>query len=258
MDEVLNLSVRSQTKATALFSFHPLYYLYFMLAFYFVPYVIYRYIARRLGWETNPKTASRHWSDLFDGLTYGLILFMFGNYTKTFSWITVVAFYPSLFAYALIAELPFTRTSLPRIKSWPKGMWVVFLLAIAAILAFAAYHIYLASLLGRIFLICYVCSLGWPLVIIVSAFMIEKEINENWIRTKLRTLKQNHTLPEEEPVTPYHSRVAIHLHHWQIFYVLAFFTRFDHPVSQVGAGIVIACYMEGICAYGYDRLVNDG
>lgn len=57
--------------------------------------------------------------------------------------------------------------------------------------------------------------------------------------------------------------------------------RFTHPVSQVGAGIVIACYMQGICACkcgatkslysfffliysfisgkidGYDPLVND-
>lgn len=49
-------------------------------------------------------------------------------------------------------------------------------------------------------------------------------------------------------VTPYQSHVAIHLHHWQIFYVLAFFTRFNHPVSQIGAGLVLACYMEGICA----------
>jgi hypothetical protein len=27
--------------------------------------------------------------------------------------------------------------------------------------------------------------------------------------------------------------------------------RFDHPVSQVAAGIVLACYMEGICACKY-------
>ncbi|KAI8989955.1 hypothetical protein BDB01DRAFT_487794 [Pilobolus umbonatus] len=126
----------------------------------------------------------------------------------------------------------------------------------SAILAFAAYHIYLASELGGIFVTCYVCSLGFPLIIIVSAFLIEKEINTNWCRTKIMSWKGNKapTVADESVtvITPYQSRVSIHLHHWQIFYVLAFFTRFDHPVSQVGAGIVIACYMEGICACTMD------
>ncbi|KAI8641079.1 hypothetical protein BD408DRAFT_403691 [Parasitella parasitica] len=142
-------------KATALYSFDPYLFGLFLLAFYIIPYPIYRFIAHRFKWETNPKTMSRHWSDLFDGISYGLLLFIFGNYSNTLSWTTVAAFYPSLFSYALIAELPFTRTSLPDIKNWPKGMWFVFLSALT----------------------------------------------------------------------------------------------FDDPVSQVGAGIVLACYMEGICAY---------
>lgn len=57
----------------------------------------------------------------------------------------------------------------------------------------------------------------------------------------------------------------------------AYHDRFKHPVSQVAAGIVLACYMQGICACkfilcphfgflliyatihvdGYDPLVND-
>ncbi|KAG1465567.1 hypothetical protein G6F46_001647 [Rhizopus delemar] len=59
------------------------------------------------------------------------------------------------------------------------------------------------------------------------------------------------------PHNPYPNTISIHIHHWQIFYTLAFFTRFTYPVSQVGAGIVLACYMQGIFAYGYDCLVND-
>ncbi|KAI8078409.1 hypothetical protein BDF21DRAFT_399658 [Thamnidium elegans] len=188
-----------------------------MLTFYIIPYPIYRTIAHRYGWETNAKTMTRHWSDLFNGLTYGLILFVFGNYTHTFNWVTLVAFYPSLIAYALIAELPFTRTSLPNIKSWPKGMWVVFIIAVATKLA-------------------------------------------QWKRKKVGSDDEATSLLQPDNVavvSPYSRNVAIHLHHWQIFYVLAFFTRFDDVVSQVGAGIVLACYMEGICAYGYDSLVND-
>jgi hypothetical protein len=53
-----------------------------------------------------------------------------------------------------------------------------------------------------------------------------------------------------QPYTPYVWSAAIpgyfHPHHWQLFYTLAFFTRFDHWVSRVGGGITLACYMQGI------------
>ncbi|GAA5802908.1 hypothetical protein HPULCUR_008383 [Helicostylum pulchrum] len=251
-----------------LYSFDVCYFLLFMLVFYIIPYPIYRTIAHRYGWETNAKTMTRHWSDFFNGLSYGLILFIFGNYTNTLNWVTLAAFYPSLIAYALIAELPFTRTSLPRIRSWPKGMWVVFILAVAVILVFAGYHIYLGSLLPEPFLYFYVGALAIPAAILASSFALSKEVNSNWCRTKLAQWKRKKVGSDDDEATsllqpdvvvasPYSRNVSIHLHHWQIFYVLAFFTRFDDVVSQVGAGIVLACYMEGICAYGYDSLVND-
>ncbi|KAF7721746.1 hypothetical protein EC973_004163 [Apophysomyces ossiformis] len=272
---------------TALFAFNPLVYLYFMLSFLLVPYPIYWYVAHRLNWETNPKTFARHWSDIMLGFSYGTILFVFGNYTKAYSWITVIAFYPSLFGYGWIAELPFTKTSLPNIKNWPMGMWIVFLTAIAVILAFAAFHIYLAVKLASDYVAYYVCALLIPIALFVAAIALIKEVNENWIRTKLHRFRspkkpkdvehqggekanddgeqqQQNDQPAAEasgsqdgPSNPYTSKLSLHLHHWQIFYTLCFFTRFDHPVSQVAAGIVLACYMEGICAYGYDHLVND-
>ncbi|KAF9583108.1 hypothetical protein BGW38_010225 [Lunasporangiospora selenospora] len=52
------------------------------------------------------------------------------------------------------------------------------------------------------------------------------------------------------PYNPYVWTVTtagyFHPHHWQLFYILAFFTRFDHWVSRVGGGIVLGCYMQGI------------
>lgn len=65
----------------------------------------------------------------------------------------------------------------------------------------------------------------------------------------------NSTTPVEQevsiqPYQPYVWSAAIpgyfHPHHWQLFYTLAFFTRFDHWVSRVGAGITLGCYMQGI------------
>ncbi|OAD71238.1 hypothetical protein PHYBLDRAFT_170616 [Phycomyces blakesleeanus NRRL 1555(-)] len=240
---------------TSLFSFNPLVYLYFMLSFLLVPYPIYRLIAARYRWETNYKSMARHWSDLINGLSYGTLLFVFGNYSKAFSWVTVVAFYPALFGYALIAELSFTKTSLPNIKSWPFGMWAVFITAVVIILAFAAFHIYYATTLANPFVAYYVCSLLIPLFLFAVGLMMIKENNQNWVRTRLfkKSIKLN-TKPdiERDPaspesaeaqaqadaeaqqaaqaeqiqtLSPYRNRVGLHLHHWQIFYMLAFFTR---------------------------------
>ncbi|CEP19185.1 hypothetical protein [Parasitella parasitica] len=280
---------------TALFSFHPIVFVYFMLSFFIVPYPIYRYIASKYNWEVNQKTIARHWSDTMLGFSYGLIVFIFGNYSIAYGWITVVVFYPSLFGYAIMAEQPYTKTSLPNIKRWPKGMWIVFLIALGIILAFAGVHIYFASQFDLPFVIYYVCALLIPAFFLVTSVLLIKEVNSNWFRTKYHTWRQRKETtpspaslsthnavdkavaqedrnnnkkatviepmpapaPLPPPASPYTTKVSLHIHHWQIFYVLAFFTRFKHPVSQTAAGIVLACYMQGICAYGYDALVID-
>jgi len=51
--------------------------------------------------------------------------------------------------------------------------------------------------------------------------------------------------------------VGFHLHHWQIFYYLAFFTRFNDPISQVCAGLVIGIFMHGVSAYGFHDLLEE-
>lgn len=158
------------------------------------------------------------------------------------------------------------------------------------ILAFAAFHIYWAATLPLPFVIYYVCALLIPIFLFAAALAIIKENNQNWTRTKIhqcrcwlaskqkRKGKEKKTSTNDEenpqqqqqpslspqpqehepmehnipsPTNPYTKTLSLHLHHWQIFYMLAFFTRFTHPVSQVGAGIVLACYMEGICACKY-------
>ncbi|KAI9313918.1 hypothetical protein BX666DRAFT_561048 [Dichotomocladium elegans] len=129
-EPVLEFSDPALVRESALFSFNPLVYLYFMISFLIVPYPLYWCVARKYKWELADKSLARHWSDMILGFSYGTILFVFGNYTHAFSWVTVVAFYPSLFGYALIAELPFTKYSLPNMKQWPMGMWAVFITAI--------------------------------------------------------------------------------------------------------------------------------
>src|SRR5262249_20350337 len=51
-----------------------------------------------------------------------------------------------------------------------------------------------------------------------------------------------------------HPRYIFHLHHWQIFFALAFFTRFTHPLSQAMAGLCLGVFMQGGFAYNFDPL----
>lgn len=83
----------------------------------------------------------------------------------------------------------------------------------------------------------------------VTSFLLQKEVNKNWIRTTLanHTKKKKMSHPEigehavgtdianygvsnsakdvTIPHNPYPNTISIHIHHWQIFYTLAFFTR---------------------------------
>lgn len=108
-----------------------------------------------------------------------------------------------------------------------------------------------------------------------TSFLLIKEVNSNWLRTKYYTFKQQrqqkqeqqkerkkkseaedsknpphftinevvvhdgaskaeeegHKQPADIPAmplnvsNPYSGTISLHIHHWQIFYVLAFFTR---------------------------------
>ncbi|KAJ2740668.1 hypothetical protein GGI20_005684 [Coemansia sp. BCRC 34301] len=51
-------------------------------------------------------------------------------------------------------------------------------------------------------------------------------------------------------------RYQLHLHHWQIFYILAFFTRFDKFASRACAGVVLGIFSHGHAAYGLDPLME--
>ncbi|KAI8058605.1 hypothetical protein BDF22DRAFT_652659 [Syncephalis plumigaleata] len=64
---------------------------------------------------------------------------------------------------------------------------------------------------------------------------------------------------EEHPMDPTErllDGLNVHIHHWQIFLILAFFTRFQDVISQVSAGLVLACFMQGGIAYGFDAMLE--
>ncbi|KAG0376699.1 hypothetical protein BGX24_007346 [Mortierella sp. AD032] len=352
-------------------SFDPLMFIYFMLATVLLPYPAYLFVATVFGWEHRAKRPARHYQDLVQAASYGVIVFIFGNYAQTLNWITILAFWITWPSYSLIAELEFAKTSLPSWKTWPFGMYALFAGATAVVLVFTAYHIYLAVILTRTipgFVGYYLLGLLIPFLLTMIGYACYKQQNKdmfglskfyNWMlslkwrreayvarknfekQQKLESSKQktidppvaasgestgvqlqqqpaagtvvvqvegdqqngsqhvsrtgSHdnlvyttsqqlqldnnnaflspsteqqqqmdvTTPELsiQPYSPYVWSAAtpghFHPHHWQLFYILAFFTRFDHWVSRVGGGIVLACYMQGIMAYGYDYLIEE-
>ncbi|KAG0215462.1 hypothetical protein BGX33_001203 [Mortierella sp. NVP41] len=352
-------------------SFDPVMFIYFMLATVLIPYPVYVFVATVFDWEHKAKRPARHYQDLLHATSYGVIVFIFGNYARTLNWVTILAFWITWPSYSLIAELDFAKTSLPSWKTWPRGMYVLFAGATGVVLAFAGYHIYLGVVLNRTvpgFLGYYLLGLLIPVILTLIGYACLKQQNAdvfglskvyNWIlhlrwrratfvakrqfekQQKIEAAKkktidapaaavssassatpagtvvvqvegeqqhgsqhvsrtgshdnlvytnnndtqlQQHNnaylspsteqqpqqqldviAPESQftvqPYKPYVWSAAVpgyfHPHHWQLFYTLAFFTRFDHWVSRVGGGITLACYMQGIMAYGYDYLIEE-
>ncbi|KAF8977594.1 hypothetical protein BGZ46_007265, partial [Entomortierella lignicola] len=284
-------------------SFDPIKFIYFMLATVLIPYPVYVFVATVFNWEHLAKRPARHYRDLLNATSYGVILFIFGNYAQTLNWITILAFWITWPCYSLIAELDFAKTSLPSFRSWPFGMYALFSGATAVVLAFAGYHIYLGIILNRTvpgFIGYYLLALLIPVLLTLIGYACLKQQNNDlfglskvynfmlylqWRWTtrvarrkaaKQRTLTIDPPAPSAEalaqhegpssslselesvdntevsvpPYQPYVWSVSVsgyfHPHHWQLFYILAFFTRFDHWVSRVGAGIVLGAYMQGI------------
>ncbi|PWA01674.1 hypothetical protein BB558_002215 [Smittium angustum] len=49
---------------------------------------------------------------------------------------------------------------------------------------------------------------------------------------------------------------SVHIHHWQIFYLLAFFTRFPTLTSRICSGLLLGIYTHGSAAYGHDHILE--
>jgi hypothetical protein len=66
-------------------TFNPLVFVYFTLVFVAGAYPTYRMLAGAFHWEMHPKTPAKHFSDMLALLRYNFILFVLGNYTRTFT-----------------------------------------------------------------------------------------------------------------------------------------------------------------------------
>ncbi|CAG8584510.1 12134_t:CDS:2 [Ambispora leptoticha] len=268
-------------------------FIYFSIAFIIIAYPLYRIVAGAFNWELTTKTPAKHYGDLMALFRYGLIVFVLGGYSGTFNWISILSFYIAMYSYGLIAQIPFAQTSLPRWRTWPLAMWILFIAAFAIILAFAGFHIYLADSYEIMneprkhnteFVAWYLGCLIIPAILATVALMFQKVQNdydynkiEDGIFTKIfgcmtrkkaqnvndNSTNEQHTITVQGETATATSppgpkiKARVHLHHWQIFYVLAFFTRFEHPVSRVASGIVLGIYTQGMTAYGPDSFLEE-
>ncbi|KAJ1548068.1 hypothetical protein HK405_004305 [Cladochytrium tenue] len=254
-----------------------------------VGYPLYRLIGVRwLRWEAHPKSPAMHFGDVTSAIGYNLALFIGGNYSNTLtaqgSWIMTAAFLPSLFLFGWLAEAPFLRHSFATVRRWPVGMHVTVAIAVLLVLAAAAYHLRLAYVIrvdagsdGQ------QCLLGWYLLLVLGVPLALAAAGagvaavQNRTRApKLDTSGSGGAASGGSSATSISiggsadgltgagrqlaaaawPRVVFHPHHWAIFYALGFLTRWEDPVSNACAGVVIGSYMHGVAAYGYGHLLE--
>ncbi|KAG0024771.1 NAD(+) kinase [Entomortierella chlamydospora] len=134
-------------------SFDPIKFIYFMLATVIIPYPCYIFVATVFNWEHRAKRPARHYQDILNATSYGLI-----------------------------AELDFAKTSLPNFKSWPFAMYALFFGATAVVLVFAGYHIYLGIILNRTvpgFIGYYLLALLIPVALTLIGYACLKQQNND-------------------------------------------------------------------------------
>jgi len=251
--------------------FDLLIYLEFMALLLFFGPLIYRPMGGFLGWELGTKGFPDHYEDYTHQLVFGTVLFIAGNYANTFNYITASSYPVGMFLFGLLGELSFLKVAVPGYCGWKKKAWAVMIMGLLLVLGATGYHLYLGHQKD---------ILGWYLggfwIVVSHAFIfpfivlkLEKRRVE-WAKdlyqgcqkclgrcwsSRGQPVAGSEILSEETP--PQEKIYAFHLHHWQIFYVLAFFTRFDDVASQICAGLVLGIYGQGVAQYGYGSVFTD-
>jgi len=251
----------------------------------YLAYFLFRLILGRVfDYERHNKSPAKHYHHLVDTFIYGTVLFIFGNYSQSFSWITAVCIIAGLFGFASICELPFCRVSLQSLRTWDIKLKLICVVGGAIIVVAIIYHVFLATQFkidnDSSLLLPYILSLIFICVFLfLSTFIVYKYQNMSFPRLKKRIIRvgernrnivmtrnefeerKNDTTREvinsDEVIFIDMPQVGYHLHHWQIFYYIAFFTRFDDVISEICAGLVIGIFMHGVSAYGFHDLLEE-
>jgi len=208
-------------------------YLFFILGSVVIPYFLYQKVAEEKSWtERRVKSESEHLESIFTAVAYSTLLFVFGNYKNTFDWVTSIVVTLSILGFGYLTDLPFAHQSLSSFENWNGKMWTLMGVSVGIVLLFASYCIYLSTKQDNPnFWKWYVGCLIIPICLGAISY---------------RTVQNQNNDPKEK------KKVTLHLHHFQIFLVLAFFTRFPNLPCRIAAGIVLGIFLHGGASYGFD------
>eukprot|EP01116_Phalansterium_solitarium_P022110 TRINITY_DN7182_c0_g1_i1.p2 TRINITY_DN7182_c0_g1~~TRINITY_DN7182_c0_g1_i1.p2 ORF type:complete len:294 (-),score=68.14 TRINITY_DN7182_c0_g1_i1:466-1347(-) len=191
------------------------------LALQLVCYIGYRKLVENVDFDCEPKTYVDHYSSVMVMLFLGAVLYVFGNYSTRIDGWFVGPMVACLFVFGWVSNVPFLSTSLARWQYWHIDTWLVMVALIVVMALAIGYHIGLAY--QRRVMLVFCAALAFPVALIFLALAAcewDDQTSENF-----------------------------HLHHWSIYYCIAYFTRFRTRMSKVCAGAAVGIFLEGIIAY---------
>lgn len=198
-----------------------------------IPYILFQKVATHMQWkEKRNKTNTQHFETIIFSVILMTLLYVMGNYENTFGTSTAVITSATCLLFGAVAQNDFAKHTFKNMSIWGTGMKKLVTGSTILVISTIAYHVYLAGFIDKEFTKKYVSCLLVPIVLLVVAYAL----NNN----------QNNTNKNQKVVS------KIHIHHWTIFYILAFFTRFPDLLSRVAAGVSIGSLMHGISAYNVD------
>lgn len=206
-------------------------FLIFILFSVVLPYITYQAVSEKLKWtERKKKTTIDNVGDGLYAAFLQIPLFLIGNQSTCFDWMTIIGVFAGIMLFGFVSESPVLHHSLVSVSAWGPQMYLVMTSLALTILGMTGFHVYLATQVPGPF---------WK--IYITAFLVPiTMLGLGWAAVK----RQNRD--ENQP------KASIHLHHASIFYALAFFARFPHPISRIAAGLAMGCSLHGIAAYGFD------
>lgn len=192
-----------------------------LLATTIATFLVYQLVfVRKVGWEGTRMGPRVMMDEIIKHILYIIALFSLGNYAETLTLLALAIIPMSAIAFGGLGQIPFLKNNLTNFFRDPRAI-PVYVSAGVIILGFVGYFLWEAVESGIIvyFLI------GLAMVIIaVGAFI----------------------------ATGIAKKIKIHPHHWSVFYLLAYFTRFPGIISNVCAGICIGIYVHGASSFGTD------
>jgi hypothetical protein len=188
-----------------------------------INYYFIRYFSKKQNWELRQKTNAQDLQDITVMLILGTISFTFGNYANTFNWLTISSLTITSIIFTWITNIPAFKTSLVGYKNWDIKVWILMIILLISMLLFGVYT----------FTDSYNChTLTQELVYLTIATV--------WVILMFILNRGNIT----------------HIHHYQIAWILSFFSPFDSVVSRIFSGIVLSIFVNGIAVYGPDPSVK--